>query len=1235
MATPKQYELLFLLKAQMDSAFSSGFNTARGYVAQLQSKVNAYNQTLRDIKAYQTHTNKLNELSQKYSETKQKLDELEKTISGDKTATEEQTAEKQKLEQALERLNRQMDSQKQKIDAEETALKNAKVNINNLADAESELRAKAKEVNTEMERFADFRNEINDFANTFTALKMGADLVFNAVSKVDQAIISSIQSAAELQYTMSAVRAVSGATQEETAQLTSLAKEMGATTIYTASQCAESLETMTLAGMDVQEMMSGLPAVVNLASASGEDLTQMCSIVSDALNAFGLSGEKAVNEFADTLAKAATSSNTTVAVMGESLSYVESTAANLGYNIQDVAVALAEMANNALKGSVSGTALNTMLTRMSGANENAAAEMEELGLSMYRTDGTAKDLMTFMNELRDAFRKFGDDAQAAQVAAYNLAGQRGMRGLLSIVNASDEEWKKMTQDVYEYEGAASAISDIRLENYTGQVYLLESAWDALKTTIGEAFLPAATNAAEVLTNLTTDIDKLAQEHETLVVAMGGAATAVMAVTAGVSALGTVAAATKAVVGLLGLEINAVIGAALPVLGIAAAVGAAGGAVLGYATQMEKTESVYDQVIEKTEQTTQATQTMLEGIEASDRGYEERAEQAKGLIAVLDQLQSSDQTNALTQMETAEIVEQLNGLYPELGLEYDRTAGKINTTTDALKKYNKEATDKAAAEDAAERLAGLEAQADSQVQAWREIKQAREQYEAEMQAAYDREMEENGYSFVDTTMQPELENLIQKEEEAKNKSIEIRQQIKETKEETKEYTQAIKEQADAYGLESSVYEEVTAAAEAYGEAYTEAYANAYESFSGMTGLFDEISEKSEITTADIIANQKAQIEQWAEYKDNLETLENSGIDLSAIWDDLSNGSADAMAIASEQARKVKDGVTDELKQMADNAEEKARIVGEAAGAAAQGVAEVQAAAEQIEDAASLNDEKMHEAALQAASDVIAGAVEGLSDFSKVTEAGKQVGDDTIEAICIGLGTHSPSKYTTTAGKDVDQGLVNGMLAKQDEVNRTAQAVAKSATQSFRSGMSQSKFNSYGKSAIQGAINGANSMKSSLVSKFAEMGRAAAQAYKDAQDINSPSKLFYYYSEMDAAGAIAGAEDSRKNVEAAMADMGAGGAEAYAMAVDPRLLTAVNKMRAAPVAEPMTAISNTTQQTNSTPIQLHYNPQITINGGADGSVVDEIKRQLREHEGSLYDQLVKLLERREAANRRRAY
>ena len=160
----------------------------------------------------------------------------------------------------------------------------------------------------------------------------------------------SIKAGADFDAAMSEVQAISGASGDQLDALRNKAKEMGATTKFSASQSAEALKYMGMAGWKSQEMIDGLPGIMNLAAASGEDLGTTSDIVTDALSAFGLTA-KDTSEFVDVLAAASTNSNTNVSMLGESFKYVAPVAGALGYKAQDVAIALGLMANAGIKGS--------------------------------------------------------------------------------------------------------------------------------------------------------------------------------------------------------------------------------------------------------------------------------------------------------------------------------------------------------------------------------------------------------------------------------------------------------------------------------------------------------------------------------------------------------------------------------------------------------------------------------------------------------------------------------------------------------------------------------------------------------------------------------------------------------------------------------------------------------------------------------------------------------------------
>jgi len=465
-----------------------------------------------------------------------------------KRAETEAAAAKKSSTAATKEAEQALRLEKEKLQESADALKRAGVNTDELDQAieklNTDLRENTDELakNEEMQRaHEEALKRAKNAMDSIISARMVTDAMATVAEPVLGLMQDSLHSAADLEKRISSVKAVSGASAEEVKILTRQIRETGATTIFTAEEAADAMETMALAGWDAQQMIAGLPGVVNLAAAAGEDLASMTSIVADGMNAFQLTGERDAVKFSDVLAKAATSSNTNVALIGESLSYVETTAGNLGYSIEDVALALAAMANNALKGSTAGASLNTTLTRMSGANSTAAAQMKELGLSMYDDlTGQAKPLAQFLEELRDAFKGFGDDAQSAQIAAYRLAGQRGMRGLLAIVNANDEQWKTLKEDIYNFQGAADQISTDRLENYSGKVQLLKDAYTDLKISLGNQLLPLATEGVEKLTDLTGKANDLVQTAPGLAVWASGAAGAIVGVSKAAGAAASIA-----------------------------------------------------------------------------------------------------------------------------------------------------------------------------------------------------------------------------------------------------------------------------------------------------------------------------------------------------------------------------------------------------------------------------------------------------------------------------------------------------------------------------------------------------------------------------------------------------------------------------------------------------------------------------------------------------------------------
>lgn len=319
---------------------------------------------------------------------------------------------------------------------------------------------------------------------------------------------------------MSEVKAISGASRKDLEALTNKAKEMGATTKFSATQASEGLKYMAMAGWNSQQMIAGLPGVMNLAAASGENLGTVSDIVTDALTAMGLKASDSAH-FADVLATSASSSNTNVAMMGETFKYAAPVAGSLGYNIEDLAQAIGLMGNAGIKSSQAGTALRSILTRLASPPKDCAEAMEKYGISIKNSDGKMKSLMEVMENMRDSLQGLPEDEQAAAASA--LGGQEAMSGLLAIVNASESDFNKLSKAIDNASGAAQDQADIMNDNLQGALYELGSAaesagielYDNIKNPAKKAVRAAATEIRSLSTTIKHDGIKAIVPEETI------------------------------------------------------------------------------------------------------------------------------------------------------------------------------------------------------------------------------------------------------------------------------------------------------------------------------------------------------------------------------------------------------------------------------------------------------------------------------------------------------------------------------------------------------------------------------------------------------------------------------------------------------------------------------------------------------------------------------------------------
>jgi len=297
---------------------------------------------------------------------------------------------------------------------------------------------------------------------------------------------AAVKTAADFDSAMSKVGAVSGATGDEMAALRKKAREMGATTKFSASEAAEAMNYMAMAGWKTEDMLSGVEGIMNLAAASGESLGTTSDIVTDALTAFGLSAQDS-GHFADILAAASSNANTNVSMMGETFKYVAPIAGAMGYSAEDTALAIGLMANSGIKASQAGTSLRAIMTSLQGEITISSAAMGDMVIQTTNADGTMRSFSDILADCREAFSHL-TESEAAN-AAEAIVGQNAMSGFLALMGAGEADVNKLTDALTNADGASQQMAEAMQDNLNGQLTILKSQLEEAAISLGESLMP--------------------------------------------------------------------------------------------------------------------------------------------------------------------------------------------------------------------------------------------------------------------------------------------------------------------------------------------------------------------------------------------------------------------------------------------------------------------------------------------------------------------------------------------------------------------------------------------------------------------------------------------------------------------------------------------------------------------------------------------------------------------------
>lgn len=561
----KEFELLFRLKASLGSNFNSTFKGAIEQqkklqdslksVNSLQGKVDGYNKASNAIsqqneklarlqtehqktaQKIQTHQQNAERLRAKIEETGDATGELTAQLVREENEVQKNTEKLKSNESQIQRTRASIEQQTQQLDRMGEELREAGVNTDNLEEANGRLQRSYERLQNSQQTIQRLNQAQQNINESISHTKTQLVGTVGVMAAAGAAIYNGpVKKAAEFQEQMSTVQAISGATGDDLQLLSEKAKQMGATTKFTAKEAGEAMEYMAMAGWKTKDMLGGVEGVMNLAAASGEELAAVSDIVTDAMTAFGLAADETTNgvsnatHFADVLAQASSNANTNVGMMGETFKYVAPVAGSLGYSLEDTATMIGVMANSGIKASNAGTALRSIMTRLStdaGASSKSLGALgiltEKLGVQFYDSEGKTRDLAKVIGETREAWKGLTQEEQNNY--AKKIAGQSGISGFLALMNAEQADFDKLAASINNADGAAKAMADTKLDNLNGQITLMQSAWDALQVELGEMLLPVLTDlikkATEVLGVVTTFVQKNPEMTKTIAKVVAG------------------------------------------------------------------------------------------------------------------------------------------------------------------------------------------------------------------------------------------------------------------------------------------------------------------------------------------------------------------------------------------------------------------------------------------------------------------------------------------------------------------------------------------------------------------------------------------------------------------------------------------------------------------------------------------------------------------------------------------
>lgn len=961
MASQKEYTMLFALNASLQSGFQTTFGKAQQSVVALQKDINALAKQQSDISAYEKQQKAVENTDKKLELLRQQYDNIQKEI--EETGTYSSDLENKLLakQHQIDKTSDALAGQTQKLENMDQALREAGVNTDDLTGESKRLETEMGKLRTEQEKAADSVKDFGDRAAEAMSAVSSAILAAGIVDKLKEigtAYLETVKTAGAFEKSMSQVAATMGVGNEAVSEQAEFAKQMGATTAFTAIQAAEGMNILAMAGLNAKDQMAGLPTVLDLAAAGGMDLAESASYISGAVKGFGDDMGNA-RYYADLMAKGATLANTNVRGLGEAFSVSAATARSYGQEADSLTLTLLRLAEQNMTGSEAGRGLMQVMKSIYAPVKKGKDALNELGIAVYDETGKARELNDVVDDINAALSNYSEEQ--ANAIKTSIFSSRSLNAFNMICASSAERVEELWQGIGQANGSAAKQASTQLDNMNGELTIMQSAAEGLSISLGELYKDDMRGLYKTGTDLLTVLNKFVKANPGLVkgvIASGGAflgmTTSIVGAAAAIKALTT--AGTMLFGGAGAAGILAVAGAFSVFAGVAmdAYEHSDAKAIKDMTEEARDLQSALDSLNGTFEETTQSNQATA----STAQMYIDRLRELEA-VGEMDEEQKKQYHNTL-----ALLVQTMPELADKIDLVNDSIVGGIpglEKSVDDWKSYAEQQAKMSYLTDLRQEVVEATSEVFKNEQKLTDAQNRHRKAVENQQAAYQQLLKALGmtdeqfrstYGTVDHVLA--LRNVSQEVIKARAEYVMFDTEVMTTQREMdnltvaiasgnaavttandalKDFEESIRDTGDGASDLADKQDEIRQQTEMVTDvvsgaineinelkaSYEETYEAAYKSISGQYALWDDVKKVAATSVDDINQKIEKQAKYWEDYNANLEALRARTGEIEGLGEVISSfadGSAESVNAIAGMARALEKN-PDKLKTMVDN------------------------------------------------------------------------------------------------------------------------------------------------------------------------------------------------------------------------------------------------------------------------------------------------------------------------------